>query len=125
LEETLYGENEELLFFEALDLQLNLIQPWGEIEAGLEGSHFFHDMSKYKIEFDCDIAIRLFKGLSLTLNVNAESIHDQLYLPKGDASLEEILLQKRQLATDYELSSSIGIRFTFGSIYNNIVNKRL
>jgi hypothetical protein len=125
LEETLFDKTNEFLFFQALDFELDLIQPWGKIETSIEGSHFFHDLSKYKIEFDCDISIRVFKGLSVTLDIKAENIHDQLYLPKGEASRDEILLQKKQLATDYELSFSLGLRYTFGSIYNNIVNRRL
>jgi len=125
LEETLFDKTNEFLFFQALDFELDLIQPWGKIETSLEGSHFFHDLSKYKIEFDCDISIRIFKGLSVSLDIKAENIHDQLYLPKGDATRDEILLQKKQLATDYKLSCSLGIRYTFGSIYNNIVNRRL
>jgi len=125
LEETLFDKTNEFLFFQALDFELDLIQPWGKIETSLEGSHFFHDFSKYKIEFDCDVSIRVFKGLSLTLDIEAEHIHDQLYLPKGEATRDEILLQKKQLETDYKLSCSLGIRYTFGSIYNNIVNRRL
>ena len=125
LEETLFSKTKEFLYFEALDLELDLIQPWGEIKSSIEGSHFFHDLSKYKIEFDCDISIRLFQGLSITLNIKAESIYDQLYLHKGDASRDEILLKQRQLATEYEISCSMGLRYTFGSIYNNIVNRKL
>ena len=125
LDETLFGKTREFLYFEALDFDMDLIQPWGEVKTSLEGSHFFHDITKYKIEFDCDISIRVLKGLSITLYIKAESIHDQLYLPKGDATRDEILLQQRQLATEYELACSLGLRYTFGSIYNNIVNRRL
>jgi len=46
-------------------------------------------------------------------------------LPKGDASLEEVLLGKRQLATTYGIYISAGISYSFGSIYNNVVNTRL
>ena len=52
-------------------------------------------------------------------------IHDQLYLAKGDANLEDLLLQRRQLATTYEITSSIGLSYTFGSMYNNVVNTQL
>lgn len=35
------------------------------------------------------------------------------------------MLRRRQaLATDYEYELSIGISYTFGSIFNNIVNPR-
>jgi len=74
---------------------------------------------------DSYISLRLVKGFSLYLNIDLESIHDQIYLPKGEASLEEILLKRKQLATTFNYSTSFGLRYTFGSIYNNIVNRRL
>ncbi|MCP5063376.1 MAG: hypothetical protein GY936_13060 [Ignavibacteriae bacterium] len=51
-------------------------------------------------------------------------IHDQIALPGGGVSLEEILLQRKQLATDYQFWASFGFTYSFGSIYNNIVNTR-
>ena len=51
-------------------------------------------------------------------------IQDQLSLPAGNASLEEILLQQRELETDFELSGSIALSYTFGSDFANIVNTR-
>ncbi len=37
---------------------------------------------------------------------------------------QEIIAQQRALATNYEYYSGFGLSFTFGSIYNNIVNPR-
>jgi hypothetical protein len=45
-------------------------------------------------------------------------------LPKGEASLEEVLLRQRELATDYSFSGSVAITYTFGSKFANIVNTR-
>lgn len=52
------------------------------------------------------------------------TIHDQLSLPKERATQEEILLRRRELETQYSYFSSIGFRYTFGSIYSNVVNPR-
>jgi hypothetical protein len=49
-------------------------------------------------------------------------IHNQLNLPSGDADLEELLLRRRQLETNHQAGLSFGLRYRFGSIYNNIVN---
>jgi hypothetical protein len=54
-----------------------------------------------------------------------EFIHNQLNLPKGGADLEEILLRRRQLETNYEAGLSFGFRYRLGSIFNNVVNPRL
>ena len=35
-----------------------------------------------------------------------------------------MLLQRRQLETSYRYFASAGLSYTFGSIYNNIVNPR-
>jgi hypothetical protein len=124
MEETIYDKLKETLFSETLELNLELIQPWGEISAGLEGRHYFHDFSKNRLTFESDFSVRLTKNLSVFCEMQTEMVHDQLYLPKGDASREDILLKRRKLASTYEIRSQLGFRFTFGSIYNNVVNER-
>ena len=51
-------------------------------------------------------------------------IRDQLSLPIEEATQEEILLHQRKIATDYDYNISFGFRYTFGSIYSNVVNSR-
>ncbi len=121
---TIYEKLNEILVSEALMINLELIQPWGEISVGLQGQHYFHDFSKNNLTLESDISVRLSKNLSVFCEIESQLIHDQLYLPKGDASLEDILLRRRKLATTYEISGQVGFRFTFGSIYNNVVNER-
>ncbi|MCU0461103.1 MAG: hypothetical protein MUF36_03665 [Bacteroidales bacterium] len=123
-ETTIYDKLYETLFSEGLEINLELIQPWGEISVGLEGRHYFHDFSKNRLTLESDFSIRLTKNLSVFCELQSEIIHDQLYLPGGDASREDLLLERRKLATTYEIRSQLGFRFTFGSMYNNIVNER-
>jgi hypothetical protein len=125
IDETIYSKKAETLAFEALRFELELRQTWGEVDFSLEGSHYFKDLNFYQIELMTDVSFRITKGLSIFFDIEAESIHDQLYLAKGDASLEEILLKRRQLSTQYDLELGFGIRYSFGSIYNNIVNRRM
>ena len=125
IEETLYNKMAESRFYESLGLQWEMVQPWGEVYFWLEGSHYFQDIDKNRVMLDTYFSLRLVKGFSLVLNIDLESIHDQIYLPKGEASLEEILLKRKQLATTFNYSTSFGVSYTFGSIYNNIVNRRL
>jgi hypothetical protein len=51
-------------------------------------------------------------------------IHDQLYLAKGDLTREEVLLRQTQLATGYRARLYAGVSYTFGSVFNNVVNPR-
>lgn len=122
---TVYGHISETRFDQSLDIDLGLTQPWGSVRTRLSGSHYFHDASRYRIELFSRLSIRLLRGLSLNLAGGAERVNDQLNLPKGDLSLEEILLQRREQATDYELWSRASLSYTFGSIYNSVVNTRL
>jgi len=121
---TIYDKLNETRAYESMSLNLELVQPWGKVELSLEGQHYFHDFSKNRLTLESDISVRLAKQLSVYFEIESELIHDQLYLPKGDASLEDVLLKRRKLATTYEISGNIGIRFTFGSIYNSVVNER-
>lgn len=124
-QETIYDQTEELLWNQSLEVAFRLRQPWGSVILGLEGANYFHDFSKNKLEFDGDISLRVFKGLAVNMSSNIELVRDQLSLQKGEASLEDILLQQTQLATNYGAYFGLGISYSFGSLYNNIVNTRL
>ena len=100
-------------------------QPWGTAQTDFDFSQFLSAPSKYRLTVSGEIDIRLTKGLSLNLDGSSSFIRDQLYLSKGDATAEEILSRQRQLATGYRYSLSVGISYTFGSIFNNIVNTRM
>ena len=43
---------------------------------------------------------------------------------KEGASDEEVLLQLKQLRTSYRLEAFVGVNYTFGSKFNNVVNPR-
>jgi len=124
-EETIYGKFDESLWEHTLRLDLQIIQTWGEIEAGLDATNYLHDWSKNRVTFDTDLSVRIIRGLSLNFGFRIENIHDQIYLAKGDVSLEDVLLNKVQLPSTFEIGADFGVRVQFGSIYNNIVNNRL
>ncbi len=123
-EETIYSKTDENLFNHKIKGVVNIQQPWGNIETGLEGSHYLHNFDRRRLEFYGQASVRLFEGFSLTFQAQYDVIQDQLSLPKGEASLEEVLLRQRELATDFSFSTSIAITYTFGSRYANIVNTR-
>ncbi len=123
-EETIYNKMEEGNFKQSLEVVLKLKQPWGTVETTLEGSNYFYDFSKNRLSLYLELSLKLFKGFTLDINGGYTMIHDQLNLPKSDISDEDILLQRRQMETQYNYWGSVGISYTFGSIYNNIVNPR-
>ncbi len=123
-EETIFDRTQESLWNQSLSVSLDLRQPWGSVNATVEGSHYLHDFEKRRLSVSTGLSLRLIEGLSLNLFGNYARINDQLALRKGRASQEEVLLQRRQLATNYNYSVFVGLSYTFGSIYNNIVNPR-
>lgn len=124
-EETIYRKLKEEYWEQTLRLDLQLVYTWGEIEAGLDATNMLDDFSVNRVTFDTDLSFRIIRGLSLNFDFRVENIHDQIYLPKGDVSLEDILLNKVQLPSTFEVRAGVGVRVQFGSIYNNIVNNRL
>lgn len=121
---TIYNMTRENLFGHQLRVAYQVQKKWGSISFSLRGMNYFHDFSKHMVAADLFTRIRVFKGLSLTLNLEAARINDQLNLRKGELSEAERLLRLREQATGYEVQTGIGLSYTFGSIYNNIVNPR-
>ncbi len=101
-----------------------VVQKWGSIDVSLEYSNYLHDWSKNNLSINGFMNLRIAKGLSVNFGGGASLIHDQLGLVKGGATTEEILLQRKELATQFQYFTSFGFTYTFGSIYNNVVNPR-
>ncbi|HEX7049720.1 MAG TPA: hypothetical protein VF188_05860 [Longimicrobiales bacterium] len=124
-EVTIFDKAKETLFRQSLTLAYGATQPWGEARASLRGSHYLHDLSKYNVGVGADLELRITRGLSLDLDGEAEWVRDQLDVAKEDASLEDVLLQRRELATNYRYEFRVGLSYEFGSIFNNVVNPRM
>lgn len=123
-EQTIFGKNSEHLLNHEFSVSANIRQPWGRIEGGMVGSHYFHDFAHRRAELYGSISVRLTEGLFLNFYSQFDMIRDQLSLPVGDTSLEDVLLKQRELATDFSLSGSISLSYTFGSDFANVVNTR-
>lgn len=125
LEETIFLKTHEQLVRQSIDVQLDMRQRWGNVDVQLSASNFFQDWEKNRLTMEADVSFRVIKGLSFSVGGNYILINDQINLRRGDATLEEILLGQRQLATDFESGLNFGMRYTFGALYNNVVNTRL
>jgi len=123
-EETIYDKMRENLASQVGVVSLNVKQPWGTIETQFEASQYLNAGGKNHLEVWNSLDIRLFKGFSFNTYGSIERLHDQIYLAKAGATPEEVLVQRRQLATSYSYYVSFGFSYSFGSIHNNIVNSR-
>ena len=123
-EETIFGKFSERLLDHQLEASIALRQPWGTASGSLEMVHYLNRTDKYRLEGFGEIDVRLFKGFSLELFARGTRRRDQLSLRRGSATTEEILVRQRELATGYEYEVGFGFSYSFGSIFNNIVNPR-
>lgn len=123
-EETLFGRLQETRPVHELSLTFDQREQWGSLEARVEWSQYLHDLDKSRLESDAEIAVRVARGLSVSAQVNASRIRDQLSLPRRGATPEEILLRLRQLQSGYRYNVSLNLTYTFGSIFSSIVNPR-
>ena len=124
-ERTLLGHTAETLGVQQLEVSAGFQQPWGEIDAGLQALTYLNDFSKHRIDLEAGLEIRLFRGLELDLRGNVARIKDQLYISAEGLTDEEILLELRELGTDFQYELDLGFSYSFGSRLNNVVNPRM
>jgi hypothetical protein len=123
-EETIYGRLRETLWDHRLRTSLGLRQPWGSASSSVEFAQYLGAPDKYRLSASGRIDVRIFRGFSLDISGDFSRRYDQIYLPRQDATAEEILVRQRELASDYEYGLDFGVSYSFGSIFNNIVNAR-
>jgi hypothetical protein len=123
-EETLFGKTEETLVQHELSATYDQREQWGSLEARVEWSQYLHDLELSRLEADGEVSLRIARGLSVSAELNASRIRDQVSLPARGATPEEILLRLRELSSGYEYSFSFGLTYTFGSIFSSVVNPR-
>jgi hypothetical protein len=124
LDSTIYNKVKENLFRQEFNIAFQVQKKWGSVNLALLASNYLNDFSKNRVELESSMRLRIFKGLSLELSGSIAHINDQLNLKKGDISEADRLLELRELSTQYRIEGGIGLTYTFGSIYNNVVNPR-
>ncbi len=123
-EETIYNKIKEKLFSENLSLTLDQKEPWGSTSISLHASHYFNNIKKFNIGMFSALSIRVVEGFAIQLFGDYTIQRDQLSIAKSGASEEEVLLRRKELESQYNYWLSVGLSYSFGSIYNNIVNPR-
>jgi hypothetical protein len=122
-EETLLFTMSDSMAQQQASATIDQREPWGSLQAELEYSTFLPDVSLYRIQLEGDVNLRLARGLSLSIEGSTSRIRDQISIPRRGVK-EEVLLRLRRLRSGYEYNLQIGLTYTFGSIFNTIVNPR-
>ncbi len=122
---TLFDKTTETRVEQTLEVSAAFEQPWGEIDASAEWSNYLDSFRQHRLDVFARLEIRLLRGLSLDLMGRAARVKNQIYVPMENIPDEDILLERRQLGTDFEYSFDLGFSYTFGSVFNNAVNPRM
>lgn len=120
--ETVFEKFSENLLHQSLNTQVRYDQPWGRIDVSVNASNYFHDTAINRLEFWPSLNIRIIRGLSVNLSGRYRIINDQITQPLGDITDEERLTGQIQQPTSFDYRISFGLSYTFGSIYNTVVN---
>ena len=122
---TIYEKINDKHMRQRFEIRLDSIQPWGSVELDVESSQLLPKFEYYRLEMRGELSLRIVRGLSFDVNASFKRIKDQINLPRGNVSTEDLLLRRRELQTNYLGRVSLGLSYTFGSMYNNVVNTRL
>lgn len=117
--------DEQFLVSHELSWNTKFIKKWGQINSDITWSNYLHDFRQNRLSMYLNTQLRLFKGFSLNLSAYYAFISNLINLPLEGATEQEMLLRQVQLPTSSQYWCSFGISYTFGSMFNNIVNPRL
>lgn len=121
---TIYFTTAETYLKHNLDVSLGLRQPWGSASVSISGTQYWNDARHPNLDLFGSLSVRLMRGLSANAWGGYSFVRSQRYLSAAGATPDEVLLQLRQLRTSYQYWGSFGFSYTFGSVYNNVVNPR-
>lgn len=121
---TVFDRDNETRFSQQATASYVARQSWGSSNVSLDWLNYLHDFNRHALTLSGNVDLRLGRGFSLNVGGSAARINDQIYLPRAGNTEEEILLQRQALQTGFRITTNVGIRYTFGSIYNTIVNQR-
>ena len=122
---TIFFKTKESMPYHRVTAAVATREPWGSIDVGSATTQYLHDLSTYRVSNFGELSLRLFRGLSLNGFGSYDIIYDQFGLALKDFTPEQKLTRQFQLGTRYRYFGYISLTYTFGSIFNNIVNPRM
>lgn len=124
IERTVFNETEEVFWEHGVQLGGRINQEWGTVNAEVSFNQFLNDPSLNATNFFLSTDVRLFKGFNFNVSGSYSITRNQVNISGGGLTVEELLLQQQQLPSGFDFFVSVGFNYSFGSIYNTIVNPR-
>ena len=124
IDTTSFFKATETLLRHRLAIDFQIVKPWGNIDLDAGYSHFLTLPDRYSFDINPSLDINIFKGLNFWTGIFYAITKDRINIPKGDLSVEEILLQNKLRDSNFSMYMYFGVRYRFGSALNNVVNTR-
>ena len=121
---TIFDKMRETLPLHVVTLNYRTQAPWGSMNFRTEHRNYLTDAAKRNTNMNGSFNVRLFRGLEVGVHGGYSWIRDQIALRKGSGDQVDVLLRRRELLTGYDYNAGLGLSYTFGSIFNNVVNPR-
>ncbi|MGH7678990.1 MAG: hypothetical protein ACRENU_11025 [Gemmatimonadaceae bacterium] len=122
---TVYDKESESMPMQRVTVGLKQREPWGSIDVSSGITNYLQNRELYRISSYGELSLRLIKGFEISAFGGYDRIKDQFNLRKGNFTPEQILTREFQLGTAYSFYTGINLSYTFGSIFNNVVNPRM
>jgi hypothetical protein len=122
---TIYGKLAESRPHHELSITPNIIRPWGDIFGSTVWSQYLDETSRRRLTTNLGVNFRITAGLNLSFYGQYSYIRDQLSISGKDLTDQERLLRLRQLQSGSSFFTALGLSYTFGSVFSNVVNPRL
>ena len=111
-------------FLHSLVLSYKQVEKWGSFKCDIGTFQYFSKEKFYRVNISPNISWNIARGLNWNFGGNFSIVNDQYFLRKDDVSADAILLGQAQLKSSFSYYIYTGISFSFGSMYNNVVNVR-
>jgi hypothetical protein len=123
-ETTQFGMLHETLWTESLSVSLDLREKCGTISTSVSAVNYLNHFTRGHVNTFGTITLNIYKGLNVFVLGSWSLIHDQLSLRLREPTDDEIYLRLVELKTNSHYFFAVGVQFTFGSIFTNVINPR-
>lgn len=124
IEPTVFDRTTERFPAATTIVTLDQKQPWGTFRLATTFLAHIPRTERNRLSLNGTTSIRVRGGLQINLNGSYSRVRDNIALPRGVASDDEILLQRRQLATGFNYNFNASVTYRFGSKFSNVINPR-
>ena len=119
---TIFFKTEETLLVQDAAIISSFNKPWGNVNVGAFYNSYLNDLTKFSLSFSGSVNWNIFKGLKFAVGGNYDITRNLIQLSKEGATRDEVLLQQKQLNSQYSYFFGVGLSYQFGSKFNNFIN---